>query len=192
MSNPDEMWIESLRNRLRAMNTLYGWAAQDLTLEHVNHHERAGVLPLAFSFLHFMKIQDQTVSRSMLGEPPVWESGGWASKVGVSVDKVGREESVEEMEQLRVRDWDAYQDYQAQVIERTTAALASADRAMLETVLIPRLPESMRNIYCALVVGDGPVRKLEVAECFVYQHGLRHMGEIEHGRALVGLGGMTS
>jgi hypothetical protein len=139
-----------------------------------------------------MKIQDQTVSRSMLGETPVWESGGWASKVGVSVDKVGREESVEEMEQLRVRDWDAYQDYQAQVIERTSTALASADRAMLETVLIPRLPESMRNIYCALVVGDGPVRKLEVAECFVYQHGLRHMGEIEHGRALVGLGGMTS
>jgi hypothetical protein len=37
-----------------------------------------------------------------------------------------------------------------------------------------------------------PVRKLEVLECFVYQHGLRHMGEVEHGRALVGLGGMTS
>jgi hypothetical protein len=110
----------------------------------------------------------------------------------VTVDKVGREESVEEMEQLRVGDWDAYQEYQAQVIERTASALASADRAMLETVLIPRLPEAMRNIYCALVVGDGPVRKLEVAECFVYQHGLRHMGEIEHGRALVGLGGMTS
>jgi hypothetical protein len=76
MTTPDDMWIESLQNRMRAMNTLYGWAAKDLTLEHVNHHERAGVLPLVFSFLHFMKIQDQTISRSMLGQEPVWESGG--------------------------------------------------------------------------------------------------------------------
>jgi hypothetical protein len=29
-------------------------------------------------------------------------------------------------------------------------------------------------------------------ECWWYQHGLRHMGEIEHARALVGLYGMTS
>lgn len=188
----DEMWVESLSNRVRAMNTLYGWAAQDLTLEQVNHHERAGVLPLGFSFIHFMQIQDNSISRQFLGEPNVWETDGWAAKIGVNIDKQGREETVEEMEQLRVQDWDAYQAYQAKVIERTTQALASTDRATLETVVIPRLPEHMRNIYCALVVGDGPVRKLEVAECFVYQHGLRHMGEIEHGRALVGLGGMTS
>ena len=36
-----------------------------------------------------------------------------------------------------------------------------------------------------------PIRKLEVLECFVYQHGLRHMGEVEHARAFFGLGGMT-
>jgi hypothetical protein len=29
-------------------------------------------------------------------------------------------------------------------------------------------------------------------ECWLYQHGLRHMGEIELARGLVGLGGMTS
>lgn len=188
----DQMWVDSLRSRVRAMNTLYGWAAQDLTVEHVNHHERAGVLPLAFSFLHFMKIQDQSISRQFLGEGPLWEAEGYAAKVGVTVDKVGREESVEEMEQLRVQDWDAYQEYQSRVIDRTTNALERVDGETLATVVIPRLPEHMKNIYCALVVGEGPVRKLEVVECFVYQHGLRHMGEIEHGRALVGLGGMTS
>ena len=188
----DDIWVDSLRNRLRAMNTLYEWAARDLTVEQVNHHERAGVLPMAFSFLHFMKIQDGSISRQFLGESiPLWEAGGWAAKVGVNIDKVGREETVEEMELLRVQDWEAYREYQSEVIERTGRALAAADRAVLETVVIPQLPEHMRNIYCALVVGDGPVRKLEVAECFVYQHGLRHMGEIEHGRALVGLGGMT-
>ena len=51
----------------------------------------------------------------------------------------------------------------------------------------------MQNIFCGIVIGPGnPIRKLEVLECFVYQHGLRHMGEIEHGRALVGMAGMTS
>jgi hypothetical protein len=51
----------------------------------------------------------------------------------------------------------------------------------------------MQQIFCAIVIGPGaPLRKLDVLECFVYQHGLRHMGEIEHGRALVGLSGMTS
>jgi hypothetical protein len=44
-----------------------------------------------------------------------------------------------------------------------------------------------------MVIGlDTPLRRLDVIECWVYQHGLRHMGEIEHGRALVGLGGMTN
>ena len=64
---------------------------------------------------------------------------------------------------------------------------------MLSEVIIPQLPQNMQNIFCGLIVGPGnPIRKLEVLECFIYQHGLRHMGEIEHGRALVGLGGMTS
>ena len=33
---------------------------------------------------------------------------------------------------------------------------------------------------------------LDAIECWIYQHGLRHMGEIELARAFVGLQGMTS
>jgi len=36
------------------------------------------------------------------------------------------------------------------------------------------------------------ISRSDALECWIYQHGLRHMGEIEHARALVGLGGMTS
>ena len=35
-------------------------------------------------------------------------------------------------------------------------------------------------------------RVLDATECWIYQHGLRHMGEIELARGLVGLQGMTS
>ena len=46
--------------------------------------------------------------------------------------------------------------------------------------------------YSARVGGDAGITRLDAMECWWYQHGLRHMGEIEHARALVGLQGMTS
>ena len=42
------------------------------------------------------------------------------------------------------------------------------------------------------VAGDVGITVLDAVECWIYQHGLRHMGEIELARGLVGLGGMTS
>ena len=50
-------------------------------------------------------------------------------------------------------------------------------------VLTADLPE-LRLPWCATVLNG--------IECWLYQHGLRHMGEIDHARTLVGLGGMTS
>jgi hypothetical protein len=192
-TSTDTVLVTSLRKRIRAMNTLYERAVTDMTLEHVNHHERAGVLPIAFSLSHYIRAQDQSISRPFLGENPLWDAGGWAAKVGVSVDRLGREETVEEMEQISFADFDAWRAFQAAVIARTNRVLEGVTIDDLLTVLMPKLPPNMQQIFCALVIGpDGPLRKLEVLECFVYQHGLRHMGEIEHGRALVGLSGMTS
>ena len=79
-----EMFVHSLRNRLRALNTLWERAVSDLTLGQMNHHERAGVLPMAFSFSHYIRAQDQSVSGVFRREPPLWLSGAWAAKVGVS------------------------------------------------------------------------------------------------------------
>ncbi len=188
-----EMFVASLKNRIRALNTLWQRAVSDMTLEHVNHQERAGVLPIAFSLSHYIRAQDQAVSTPFLRERPLWDSGGWAARVGVTVDRLGREESVEEMESIRFADFDAWRAYQSAVIERTDGVLATLDETQLAEVLMPKLPPNMQQIFCAIVIGpDAPLRKLDVLECFVYQHGLRHMGEIEHGRALVGLKGMTS
>lgn len=187
------MFVESLQRRVRAMNVLWERAAADMTLEQVNHHERGGVLPIAFSFSHFMRTQDQSISRVFLGEAPLWDTGGWAEQTGVTVAAFGREETVEEMQHLRFGDFAAWQQFQAQVIARTNKVLDTITEPLLAEVMLPMLPPHMQNIFCGIVVGPAnPIRKLEVLECFVYQHGLRHLGEIEHGRALVGLGGMTS
>ena len=193
MMTRSDVFVDSLCNRIRAMNELWERAIGDMTLEQVNHHERAGVLPIAFSFSHFMQAQDRTLSVVFGKHPPLWASGGWAAKVGIAIDGLGREETVEEMQHQRFADLDAWKQYQALVIAQTMETLQSITATALEEVVMPQLPPNMQNIFCAMVVGPGsPIRKLEALECFVYQHGLRHMGEVEHGRALVGLGGMTS
>jgi len=188
-----EIFVASLRNRIRAMNTLWARCVEDMTLDQVNYQERDRVLPIAFSLSHYIRAQDQAVSRPFLSEAPLWDTAGWAEKVGVTVDALGREETVDEMQHIRFADFDAWRAYQAEVLVRTEKVLAAVDQTTLEQVLLPKLPPNMQNIFCAIVIGpDAPLRKLDVLECFVYQHGLRHMGEIEHGRALIGLEGMTS
>jgi hypothetical protein len=188
-----DIFVTSLSNRIRALNMLWQRVIEDMTLEHVNHQERAGVLPIAFSLSHYIRSQDQSISGPFLRQPTLWESGGWAAKVGVTVDRLGREESVDEMEGIRFADFDAWRAYQADVLARTDRVLETVTADMLADALLPQLPPNMLATFCAIVIGPGaPLRKLEVLECFVYQHGLRHMGEIEHGRALVGLKGMTS
>ena len=186
------VFVSSLRHRVRAMNTLWQQAISDMTLEQVNRHERDGVLPIAFSFSHFMQAQDQSISALFLGQPTLWKSGGWASNIGVAVDALGREETVDEMQNQRFDDLDAWKLYQEKVIALTDETLDTITVEILEEVVIPKLPPNMQNIFCGRVVGPGnPIRKLEVLECLIYQHGLRHMGEVGHGRALVGRGGMT-
>jgi hypothetical protein len=175
------------------MNTLWERAIGDMTLEQVNHHERENVLPIAFSFTHFMQSQDQSTSLFFRKEPPLWLRSGWGAKTGVAIDALGREETVEVMQGQRIGDLEAWREYQSAVIAQTNAVLDGLTEKVLLEVVFPQLPPNMQNIFCGIVIGPGnPLRKLELLECFVYQHGLRHMGEVEHGRALVGLGGMTS
>ena len=86
------------------MNTLWERAVSDLTLEQMNHHERPGVLPMAFSFGHFMRAQDQSI-RPFLRETPLWLSGGCHSRAWPSIgiarggsardDKVGAGRSLD-------------------------------------------------------------------------------------------------
>ena len=47
-----ELILDSLRRRMRAMHSLYHDAVDTMTLEHVNHVERDGVLPIAFCLFH--------------------------------------------------------------------------------------------------------------------------------------------
>ena len=66
--------LDSLRRRMRAMHSLYEDAVASMELHHVNHFERDGVLPIAFSLFHYINMQDVT-SGLLMGEAPVWATG---------------------------------------------------------------------------------------------------------------------
>lgn len=79
------------------------------------------------------------------------------------------------------------------VFTRTEEWLAQLERDELDRVVVPRpFPPMIADTFSARVAGERGVTVLDAIECWWYQHGMRHMGEIELARGLVGLGGMTS
>jgi len=183
--------LDSLRRRMRAMHSLYADAVASMDLSHVNHFEREGVLPIAFCLFHYTNMQD--VSFAMIsGQGLVWDDD-WQARVQMVINDHGKERTVAEMIHQRIGDYDAFIEYQQAVFSRTEGWLDELEPAALERVIIPRpLPPVVANTYSARVAGDEGITVLDAIECWIYQHGLRHMGEIELARGLVGLGGMTS
>ena len=188
---PDHLLLDSLRRRMAAMHTLWHDAVDTMGPEHVNHFEREGVLPIAFSLFHYPNMQDVTFA-FLTNQAPTWNDE-WQERVQMAVNDHGKERTVDEMVHQRVGDYDAFKDYMTAVYQRTEAWLGELERSELERVVIPRpFPPVVTNTFSARVAGDEGVMVLDAIECWWYQHGMRHMGEIELARGLVGLGGMTS
>ncbi len=186
-----ELVLDSLRRRMRAMHSLWEQAVSTMDLEQVNHVEREPVLPIAFSLFHFVQIEDG--SGVMLGAGPMIYDDAWAAKMGLSIADHGKHRTVDEMVLQRLGDLGAFREYMDLVFAKTESWLAGLDAATLSDVIVPRpFPPQIASTYSARVAGDDGITRLDGTECWIYQHGLRHMGEIEHARALVGLEGMTS
>lgn len=186
-----ELLLDSLRRRMRAMHSLYYDAVATMDLHHVNHQERPEALPIAFSLFHYTNMQDATFM-VLSGELPIW-GAEWQDRVRMAIDDHGKERTHEEMTAQRIGDYDAFREYQRTVFSRTEAWLDGLGADELERVVVPRpFPPQVANTFSARVAGEQGVTVLDGIECWWYQHGMRHMGEIEWARGLLGLGGMTS
>lgn len=183
--------LDSMQRRMAAMHSLYYQAVGSMELEHVNHFEREGVLPIAFSLFHYTNMEDASFML-ITGVAPVWNDE-WQDRVQMTVNDHGKHRTVDEMVFQRIGDYEAFKEYQRTVFDRTEAWLADLDPALFTKVLVERpFPDQIASTYSARVAGPAGITVLDATECWLYQHGLRHMGEIELARGLVGLGGMTS
>jgi hypothetical protein len=191
MDATSSLVLDSLRRRMRAMHSLYHQAVETMTIEHVNHFEREGVVPIAFCLFHITNMIDASFML-MTGTPPIWNDE-WQARVQMSIDDHGKHRTVDEMVFQRIGDYDAFQDYMRAVFARTEEWLDQLRPAELDRVVISRpFPPQIASTYSARVAGPEGITLLDATECWIYQHGLRHMGEIELARGLVGLNGMTS
>jgi hypothetical protein len=189
MSN--ELILDSLQRRMKALHSLYDQALGTMTIDQVNHFEREGVLPIAFSLFHITNMIDASFML-ITGVTPVWNDE-WNTRVQPSIADHGKHKTVEEMVGQRIGNYEAFQEYLQTVFARVHDWLATLDPNELTRVVIPRpFGPQIASTYSARVAGEVGITVLDAVECWIYQHGLRHMGEIELARGLVGLGGMTS
>lgn len=190
---PTEAWRASIAARITAVDDMLDLAVADLTLDQVNHVERAGVLPIAFSLIHVVGSQDRSASRFLAdGAPTLWDEGGWAKRVGLAGALPFRGAPMAEAEKTRFADVDAWREYQSSTFARTEHLLANAPlEVFARDAFGGERPDLGRNSFLALFVPSGPIRVMDICEAYLFQHACRHLGEIEHARALVGLGGVS-
>jgi hypothetical protein len=181
----------SLSRRLLAVHSLYLEACATMDLEQVNRVAVPGVLPIAFSLVHQVLIEDGSLV--FLGGPTPQMSEAWATRMDLAINDPGKEKSVTEMMHQRIGNYEAFGDFQRLVFHATEQFVAMLDPSTFADVVVshPYGP-SVAQTFSARVGGEDGISRSDAIECWIYQHALRHMGEIEHARALVGLSGMTS
>ena len=187
-----EDWRASIASRVAAVHALWQQGVADLTVDQVNHFERAGVLPIAFTLMHFVVGEDRNVARYLGADALLWDQQGWAKRVGLVGEPPMRGTPMADAERIRLGDIDAWRAYQTAVFERTERALATLPLDRFAQKAMERPPaDKLKGAFIALLVPEGDFNVSDVCEAYVFQHAVRHLGELEHARALVGLGGLS-
>jgi hypothetical protein len=185
-------WRASIVRRIAAVHALWQQGVADLTLAQVNHFERPGVLPIAFTLMHLVVGEDRNAARHLGAGALLWDEQSWAERVGLVGEPPVRGTPMAEAERIRLGDLDAWCVYQTAVFARTERALDALPLAHFAEKAMQRPPaDKLRGSFLALLVPEGEIRVSDVCEAYIFQHAVRHLGELEHARALVGLGGLS-
>jgi len=189
---PSEEWRASLAQRIAAVHSLWQQGVADLTTDQVDHVERAGVLPIAFTLMHLVVGEDRNAARYLGADALLWDAQGWAGLVGLVGEVPVRGTPMADAERIRLGDIDAWRVYQTAVFARTERALAALPLDRFAAKAMDRPPaDKLKGSFLALIVPEGEIRVSDVCEAYLFQHAVRHLGELEHARALVGLGGLS-
>ena len=187
-----EEWRASIVQRIAAVHSLWQQGVSDLTSDQVNHVERAGVLPIAFTLMHLVVGEDRNAARHLGAGALLWDEQGWARRVQLVGEPPVRGTPMADAERIRLGDVDAWRVYQSAVFARTERALASLPLDWFAGKAMDRPPaDKLKGSFLALIVPEGEIRVADVCEAYLFQHAVRHLGELEHARALVGLGGLS-
>ena len=157
----------SLIRRLRAVHALYEVVCATMTLDQVNAVVVPGDLPIAFSHVHQVLIEDGTVL--FVGGPPPQFDVDWSRRIGLGVEDSGKGKKVEEMTHQRIDDYDAFRAFPSLVFEATERFAARVDLTTLNDVVVaPPYGPTIVNTFSALVRGDTGITRSDALECWIY------------------------
>jgi DinB superfamily len=167
--------IEFLHGEFTRVHTMFGAALSGLTTEQL-HAVPAGhptANTIAWGIWHYVRTEDSIV-RPLLQDrrPPVWQEDGYAEKLGLPPETQGTGMSTEEAHALRITDVELFHDYMAKTWASTDELFAAQSSAFFEKVVT--------------VKGLGEMSAIQVLSRLGVSHGLRHLGEIDLARTLVG------
>jgi len=187
-----EEWRAGVLRRIAAVHALWQEGVSDLTAEHVNHFERSAVLPIAFTLMHFVVGEDRNAAKYLGAGALLWDEQEWAKRVGLVGEPPMRGTPMADAERIRLGDVDSWRVYQTAVFARTESALESLPIGRFSEKAMDRPPaDKLKGAFIALLVPEGEILVSDVCEAYLFQHAVRHLGELEHARALVGLGGLS-
>lgn len=183
---------ERFLRKVKELHRLWNLSVDDLTVDQINHRERDGVLPIAFTLLHYVRGEDRWMCKELLDEPTLWEAGNWAERIGGNPIDIRRGTEIVEAETATIGNAGAWKDYQHTVFTHTESVLAGMSDDRFASDIYPAVPDHVRPSFTGRVVHDGePVPLAVLLDAVIFQHGIRHLGELDLARALVGLKGVS-
>ncbi|NCX05981.1 MAG: hypothetical protein EBW68_09410, partial [Actinobacteria bacterium] len=102
----DELILDSLRRRFRALFSLYEDATATMTLEQVNHREKPRVMPIAFSLFHYVNMID--ASMMMLTGELFLCNDEILDAINPGIRDHGKHKTVDEMDVQQIGNYEAF------------------------------------------------------------------------------------
>lgn len=187
----DEGYRDSLVRRLRTVHSMYQDACETMSLEQVNTLSHPLGLPIAFCLAHQLLIED--FSLAMAGGPTLHYNSEWRDRIEFTIDDDGKSRTIEEMRHQRIGNYDAFRELQSIVFQSTEEYVFQLPLNSFDDVIVASpYPPTIASTFSARLGGERGISRSDALESWIYQHALRHLGEIEILRSLVGLSGMTS
>ena len=169
--------LEVVQEGLSGVHAMLDQAVAETTLEQWNARPAGQGVSAFFSLWHYVRTEDNIVNFVAQRRNTVWLNDGWNEHFGLHRTSQGTGMTAEQANSVILTETQAWLRYQQAVWVATDEWLASLTSGDLESEIIIK-PVPPMTIWQALTG-------------MLLYHGYRHVGEIEHARGLVGLGGLT-
>ena len=123
--------IDFMKQTLDFIHRGFRGAPEGLSLDQLHFVPEGQSHSIAWCMWHGGRIEDLFFQQIFQGKKSEWETGGWAAKTGLPEKGFGTGQSTEDAATIRIGDLAAFREYQAKLIELTSAYLDSLTDADL-------------------------------------------------------------